>query len=251
MRKKLIINLCLFVFVFLCASVTVTAAPKTMPDGGLFDPEYYAETYPDVVAVLGNDESDLYNHYIQYGKTEGRNPVAPAKTVETIQASTPKCAEDMYLAVISKDVEALKKYARNASDYLEELKPFLWQERTYSKYYYIPCSTGNLTFVIYPADLNNGYVNVYIGVASQDAEVAQKREAKQRATVQRIYSSKYNYNQEMLDTNYPRTYGKDFFLHEDTFICYTMAPNGYKDYNVYADSEVIYGDAIRPADWYL
>lgn len=59
----------------LCAtSMTVNAAPKTMPDGTVFDAEYYAQTYPDVKAAFGNDESALYNHYVQYGKKEGRKP---------------------------------------------------------------------------------------------------------------------------------------------------------------------------------
>lgn len=39
----------------------------------LFDPEFYAQTYPDVVMVLGNDEETLWNHYITYGIREGRS----------------------------------------------------------------------------------------------------------------------------------------------------------------------------------
>lgn len=58
------------------SSVTVMAAPKKMADGTIFDAEFYAQTYPDVVAVFGTDEKALYNHYIQYGKAEGRKPTA-------------------------------------------------------------------------------------------------------------------------------------------------------------------------------
>lgn len=39
----------------------------------LFNAEYYAEQYPDVVAAYGTDESALYEHYINYGLKEGRN----------------------------------------------------------------------------------------------------------------------------------------------------------------------------------
>lgn len=37
-----------------------------------FDANYYANKYPDVVSVLGNDPTVLYNHYVNYGSKEGR-----------------------------------------------------------------------------------------------------------------------------------------------------------------------------------
>ena len=60
---------------------------KVMKDKTLFDPTFYAATYPDVVAVFGNNETKLYNHYKKYGKKEGRmafegqvvNATAPPK----------------------------------------------------------------------------------------------------------------------------------------------------------------------------
>lgn len=64
-------------------SINVFAAPRTMSDGGIFDPEYYAASNPDVTAALGTDANTLYNHYLQYGKNEGRKPYAdynPAAT---------------------------------------------------------------------------------------------------------------------------------------------------------------------------
>ena len=33
----------------------------------------HAAAYKDVVAVLGNDEEALYQHYLTYGLKEGRN----------------------------------------------------------------------------------------------------------------------------------------------------------------------------------
>lgn len=38
-----------------------------------FDAEFYADTYPDVVAVFGNSPEALYKHYLDYGKAEGRS----------------------------------------------------------------------------------------------------------------------------------------------------------------------------------
>ena len=47
-----------------------------MPDGNVFDAEYYASTYADVKEALGTDEAVLYKHYLDYGKKEGRSPIA-------------------------------------------------------------------------------------------------------------------------------------------------------------------------------
>ncbi|MBE5913749.1 MAG: hypothetical protein E7274_06770 [Pseudobutyrivibrio ruminis] len=42
----------------------------------VFDATYYAETYPDVVAVLGTDANALLAHYLTSGVVEGRNASA-------------------------------------------------------------------------------------------------------------------------------------------------------------------------------
>lgn len=68
---------------FLGCSATALAAPKTMPDGTVFDAEFYANTYPDVKSAFGNDETALYNHYVQHGKSEGRKATASASTTTT------------------------------------------------------------------------------------------------------------------------------------------------------------------------
>lgn len=52
---------------------TASAAPAPVPDGTLFDAEYYAEQNPDVVAVYG---INMYKHWLEYGKAEGRLPNA-------------------------------------------------------------------------------------------------------------------------------------------------------------------------------
>lgn len=58
-------------------SLTAFAAPETMPDGTIFDAEYYAQTNPDVAASLGTDKNVLLQHYITFGINEGRLPYAP------------------------------------------------------------------------------------------------------------------------------------------------------------------------------
>ena len=47
--------------------VTALAAPEQMSDGNIFDAEYYAQSNPDVVAVLGTDPAKLYQHYLVAG----------------------------------------------------------------------------------------------------------------------------------------------------------------------------------------
>lgn len=62
------------------ASLQAQAAPVTFPDGTVFDPEFYAETYPDVKAAFGTDPSQLWLHYYTFGRAEGRLAVAPGAT---------------------------------------------------------------------------------------------------------------------------------------------------------------------------
>ncbi len=55
------------------------AAPETMPDGNIFDAEYYAQNNPDVVAAFGTDTNMLYKHYLLAGRAEGRKPYADSQ----------------------------------------------------------------------------------------------------------------------------------------------------------------------------
>lgn len=52
--------------------------------GEKFDPAFYAATYPDVAAACGTDVNALYNHYLAYGKKEGRMPYAGAAGGEAV-----------------------------------------------------------------------------------------------------------------------------------------------------------------------
>ena len=83
MREKISITLLLTIVMTMCFGMTAFASPKTMPDGTVFDAEYYAKTYPDVVSAIGTDENALYQHYVMAGKAEGRHPVTPVQTTES------------------------------------------------------------------------------------------------------------------------------------------------------------------------
>ncbi len=78
MPKKVIVGVLLFMFV-LGNDMEVVAAPKEMPDGTIFDAEFYADMYSDVKAVYGMDEAALYSHYCTFGRNEGRKPCADSK----------------------------------------------------------------------------------------------------------------------------------------------------------------------------
>ncbi len=66
----------------LAGKAETLAAPRLMPDGGIFDAEYYGAQNGDVQAAFGWDEKLLYAHYVMFGRTEGRLPYDPA-TPET------------------------------------------------------------------------------------------------------------------------------------------------------------------------
>lgn len=85
------------------AGIDADAAPKKMADGTIFDAEYYANTYPDVKAALGTNETVLYQHYKNYGRAEGRkaceiafDPVFYANTYPDVKAALGNDADKLY-----------------------------------------------------------------------------------------------------------------------------------------------------------
>lgn len=108
--KRRFMCLILAVVFLIGSSMTVSAAPKKMSDGTLFDAEYYAQQNPDVVAVLGNNADALYRHYLDYGRAEGRKATADDETFDPVfYANTyPDVA-----AVVGTDANALYQHYLN------------------------------------------------------------------------------------------------------------------------------------------
>ncbi len=78
MKKKNAVFMMAMAMVMVAGSgITVQASPERMPDGTLFDSDYYAETYPDLMQIFGRDTTKLYQHYKNYGKAEGRAALPP------------------------------------------------------------------------------------------------------------------------------------------------------------------------------
>lgn len=72
MKKKIMMTLLAVGVMFLGGRMTAEATPARMPDGVLFDSDYYAESNEDLMRAFGRDTKLLYQHYVTYGKAEGR-----------------------------------------------------------------------------------------------------------------------------------------------------------------------------------
>ena len=82
MKGKLFITAAALVLGLGCG-ITASASPRVVSYGFVFDPQFYAETNPDVVASLGLDmefvetgleDDNLTQHYVDSGIAEGRVP---------------------------------------------------------------------------------------------------------------------------------------------------------------------------------
>lgn len=89
------------------APAPVFAAPKQMPDGQIFDAEYYAAHNPDVVKAFGTDENLLYWHYTVCGKKEGRLPMAAEakENIDPLSAIRAQCVYNAMQALMAQHPE--------------------------------------------------------------------------------------------------------------------------------------------------
>lgn len=91
--KNLIITICTMVMTLAVMSTNAYAKEKTYTVNGekiKFDADYYSNTYADVKNALGTDEMVLLNHYLTYGRKEGRKPYANASTAEPSKKDSSK-----------------------------------------------------------------------------------------------------------------------------------------------------------------
>lgn len=112
MMKKKLMMIGFLTAVMLQTSMTAFAAPKQMSDGTVFDAVYYADSNPDVKAVFGTNEQNLYMHYKMFGKNEGRLPVAPTTyptpvTQQSVANIMENGFDPVYYANNNKDVVAV------------------------------------------------------------------------------------------------------------------------------------------------
>lgn len=48
-----------------------TASGRVVSYGFVFNPQFYAETNPDVAAMYGTNPQTPYRHYVEHGKAKG------------------------------------------------------------------------------------------------------------------------------------------------------------------------------------
>ena len=74
-------------------AVSVSAATSNPQNlGELFDAQFYASKYPEVVSIVGNDEKALFNHFVQYGLNEGKT-CSPYLNVSQYRENYPDVAQ--------------------------------------------------------------------------------------------------------------------------------------------------------------
>lgn len=83
--KKSVVKLVAALVVATSLMSPVAAQPAVMDDGTVFDAAYYAKNNPDVVSVFGTDSNLLYQHFKNYGLSEGRLPFDPMADLSGIQ----------------------------------------------------------------------------------------------------------------------------------------------------------------------
>ena len=73
--------------VCLLRPVEVKAQLFLLPDGSIFDSDFYASVYTDVQAKYGFNPDQLYQHYLKNGIKEGRQPSAYTMYNQTVPRS--------------------------------------------------------------------------------------------------------------------------------------------------------------------
>lgn len=126
--KKKILTILSILTLSLASSLTVFASPETMPDGGMFDAEYYAQNNPDVVQVFGTDKNLLYSHYVNCGKAEGRLPYDESQldfTTKAMQKLSFNPREFIDINNVPVTIDELRADTRpHASTYSLRAKPY-------------------------------------------------------------------------------------------------------------------------------
>ncbi len=168
MKGRIIKTFVVIITLVLLRGTSVFAAPKTMADGGVFDPEYYAQQNPDVVAALGTDENVLYQHYLNNGKSEGRLPYE----VNVSAATVTRTRKYMFNSVMARN-SLWQKFANFQSKknvvVLQEMSDGTINitQTAPGKKAYVFTNTGST------AGLSSGYM--YINTASSDGKTGNVR----------------------------------------------------------------------------
>ena len=246
MRQSRFIATIITVFTMIFSSITVCAAPKTMPDGNIFDAEYYAANNADVTAAFGRGESALYNHYINYGKKEGRAAYDMNVTGQKIAVSTAvnstNLAENLASAFMINDYKTIQNYASKILSYSMEIDPFKTVDKGLSgtSMYNFSTSYGPLMITYYSGDDYKCIVNIALAlqgsgngprITNETIDYQKRNEAIHAAHGAPICSS--------------YVYGKNTFVIGDKWVSYVDCKNGYSYMEINTD-----GISYPSMKWY-
>ena len=201
-------------------SLSAFAAPKTMADGTTFDAEFYANSNPDVVAAVGKGEDALYNHYVKYGKNEGRKAVADASSAENANASKyPAVVEKMARAYSENDYATIYSISKNFSKYEKELAAYITAQKSGSKRYNFETQYGKLIIVTF-SDATYKSI-VHGGLAFQDINAGNALIEKTNSDNAR-WKAKWGWDYLHTDM----VYGVNSLIKNDRWTSYVSCANG-------------------------
>lgn len=181
MRLSAVLILALAVLVF--AKTEAKAAPVVTPDGTVFDPEFYANTYADLKGFYGYNAGALYKHYVNHGRAEGRIPTGSYDAVGSVNimpngdffsasyyaANNPDVVAsvgDSEAALYQHYLQFGKKEGRQAYPGEITFKNLNAQINTNTKYpYYIRINRAAATITVYAMDAEGNYSIPYLAYA--------------------------------------------------------------------------------------
>lgn len=235
--KVVLLGICLLFFSLF--KMNCNAAPKTMPDGTVFDAEFYANTYPDVKEAFGTDEKSLYNHYITYGKAEGRKAFADDNvsvskiSINSESEKIPEVAENIAIAFEKKDFATLSQIASQYSTYEKEIATYMTYDmdgKGKTRMYYIPSSKGYFMLTYYSGEDFNAIINMAKATHDYETGKAETEKTKQYYLKNKNILSNWK---DYVDAEY----GRNFFIRGDDWLTYVNCKNGYSYTEISTDGK--------------
>lgn len=207
-------------------SLTAFSTPNIMPDGNIFDAEFYAANNPDVVTALGNDEDVLYMHYVKFGKKERRAATGELSLVSV--SKYPAVIDKLTTAFLNNDYVTINSISANFSKYEKELSPYITQKTSTAKRYNFNTPAGEFLILTngpsgeYKSIVNMGLA--MMGHATGDPIVAKTNSDNNKR------KANWGWN-----LSSDQVYGKDTFILGDRWTSYTLCTNGYEYIEISTD----------------
>ena len=162
-----------FAIVLAIFSGNAEAAPLQMPDGTIFDPTFYADSYQDLKTTFGYNGGQLWKHYNTFGRREGRICTASNSPVASVNVmSNGDLFDAAFYAASNPDVVAIfgtseKSLFNHYSRYGKGERRLAYPGQTFlgggaintsAQYpYYIRINRAAATVTVYGMDMEGNY----------------------------------------------------------------------------------------------